>query len=116
MHMAKVDSLIFVDESGDPGAPFVYDVSGKQIPTGTSRFYILAALCLSEQKLFQMEHRMMETKMKFGYTKEIKSNDVSLALYKELLKILNELNIKTYYRLIDKGTYKGVYKVDNNPK
>src|ERR1700691_3703096 len=113
--MAKVDHFIFVDESGDPGAPFVYGVNGEKIPTGTSRFYILSALCISEKKLFQMEHRMMETKTKFGYTKEIKSNDVSLPLYKELLNILNELELKTYYRLIDKEVYRGVYKVTGNP-
>jgi hypothetical protein len=114
--MAKVDSFIFVDESGDPGAPFVNGANGKPIPTGASRFYILSALCLSEQKLFQIEHRVMEVKTKFGYTKEIKSNDVSLALYKELLKILNELEVKTYYRLVDKAAYKGVYKVDGKPE
>ncbi len=114
--MAKVDHLIFVDESGDPGAPFIFGENGEKIPTGTTRFYILSALCLSEQKLFQMEHKMMEMKAKFGYTKEIKSNYISLALYKELLKILNELEIKTYYRLIDKDIYKGIYKVDGNPK
>jgi hypothetical protein len=114
--MAKVDHFIFVDESGDPGAPFAYDIDGKKIPTGTSKFYILSALCLSEQKLFLMEHRMMEEKTKFGYKKEIKSNEVSLGLYKELLKIVNELDIKIYYRLIDKDIYKGVYKVDGNPR
>ncbi len=114
--MAKVDHFIFVDESGDPGAPFAFNEDGEKIQTGASRFYILSALCLSEQKLFQMEHNMMEIKAKFGYTKEIKSNDISLALYKELLNILNELDIKTYYRLIDKNIYRGVYKVDGNPR
>ncbi len=114
--MAKVEHFIFVDESGDPGAPFSIDANGNKTPTGTSRFYILTALCLSEKKLFLMEHRVMEVKTKFGYMKEIKSNNISLSLYKELLGILNELDIKTFYRLVDKDIYKGIYKVDGNPK
>ena len=80
---------IFVDEAGDPGIPFTLDNLGNRVPTGSSLFYIITALCLDEKKLFMLEKRVMETKNRFGYTKEIKSNEVSLGLYKELLKILD---------------------------
>lgn len=114
--MAKVDHFIFVDESGDLGEPFVFDATGKKIPTGTTPFYILSALCLSEKTLFLMEHRMMELKVESGYKKEIKSNEISLGLYEKLLNVLNELDIKTYYRLIDKSIYPGVFKVNGKPE
>ena len=114
--MAKVDHFIFVDESGDPGEPFVFDADGNKVPTGTTPFYILSALCLSEKTLFLMEHRMMELKAEAGYKKEIKSNEISLTLYKKLLNVLNEFDIKTYYRLIDKNTYPGVFRVDSKPE
>ncbi|MEK7125212.1 MAG: DUF3800 domain-containing protein [Patescibacteria group bacterium] len=114
--MAKVSNYIFVDESGDPGKPLEVDSVGNKIPTGSSLFYIISAVCLDEKKIFSLEHRIMEEKTRFGYMKEIKSDDVSLSLYKALLGILNELNIKTYYRLIDKISYRGVFAVDGKPK
>lgn len=114
--MAKIENFIFVDESGDPGKPFEIDAKGNKTPTGSSLYYIISAVCLDEKRLFLLEHKLMEIKTKFGYTKEIKSDDVSLKLYKSLLNILNELDIKTYYRLIDKTAYKGVFAVDGNKK
>jgi hypothetical protein len=57
----------------------------------------------------------MEVKAQAGYKKEVKSTDISLRLYAALLQLLNELDIKTYYRLIDKSIYKGVFKVDGKP-
>ncbi|MDO8466951.1 MAG: DUF3800 domain-containing protein [bacterium] len=114
--MAKVNNFIFVDESGDPGKPFLVDSSGNKTATGASPFYIISAMCFDEKTLFKMEQRIMEIKNKFGYKKEIKSNDVSLPLYGSLLAILDELSIKTYYRLIDKRTYKGVFEVDGDKK
>lgn len=114
--MAKVDHYIFVDESGDPGEPFAFDEQGNKVPTGTTPFYILSALCLSEKSLFSLEHRMMELKQESGYKKEIKSNEISLGLYNKILNVLNELGVKTYYRLIDKRTYTGVFKVAGKPE
>jgi len=114
--MAKVDHFLFVDESGDPGKPFQTDDAGNKSPTGASLYYILSTVCLTPPKLYQLEHRLMEVKSAFGYLKEIKANDVSLPLYKALLGILNELDITTYYRLVDKTTYKGVFAVDGNRK
>jgi hypothetical protein len=114
--MNLMNHYVFVDESGDPGKPFAVDSVGNQIPTGASRYYILAAVCLTPKQLNALEHRMMEVKSKFGYKKEIKSNEVSLALYKELLSILNELEISTYYRMVDKHNYHGQFAISGNKK
>ena len=105
----KIHNYIFVDESGDPGKPFIKNDEGKKVPTGASLYYILSAICFDSKQLFLLEDMIMDTKNKFGYRKEIKSTDVSLPLYKELLDILNKLNIKTYYRLVDKKKYKGKF-------
>lgn len=109
-------SYIFVDESGDPGKPYKVDRSGNKIPTGASMFYILSALPLSSDSLFLLEDKIMEAKNRFGYRKEIKSDDISLPLYKSLLGVLNKLNIKVFYRLVNKATYKGKFAVDGNRK
>lgn len=114
--MAKVDNYIFVDEAGDPGPLFSVDpFTDIKSLTGASPFYIISALCVDFKKLFLLEQRVMEVKNKFGYRKEIKSNEISLPLYAALLEIVNELDIRIYYRLIDKSIYKGVYKVDGKP-
>lgn len=110
-----VANYIFVDEAGDPGSPFTVDAIGTQIPTGASPFYIITAICLDEEKLFLMEHQMMEIKNAFAYKKEIKSNEISLGLYAALLEIVNILDVRTFYRLIDKSIYKGKFKVDGIP-
>jgi len=107
--MKKSFNYIFVDESGDPGKPFKTDSLGDKIPTGASFYYILSAVCTNSQQLFLLENKVMEVKNKFGYKKEIKSTDVSLPLYKALLNILNQLDIKAYYRLVDKRKYKGKF-------
>ncbi|MBL7155319.1 MAG: DUF3800 domain-containing protein [Candidatus Portnoybacteria bacterium] len=112
----KSFNYIFVDESGDPGRPYKIDDKGNKIPTGASLFYILSAVCLDSKKLFLLEKRMMEVKNKYGYRNEIKSDTIPLILYKALLKIINELDIKTYYRLIDKRKYKGQFAVDGKRK
>jgi hypothetical protein len=113
--MATAQNFIFVDEAGDPGQPFIVNSDGTKTPTGASAFYIITALFVDEKKLFLLEHRMTEVKAIFGYKKEIKSNEISLALYGELLKLINELDIKIYYRLIDKNQYKGKFKVHDIP-
>ena len=107
--MRKSFNYIFVDESGDPGKPFKIDSLGNKIPTGASFYYILSAVCVNSQQLFLLEDKIMEVKNEFGYKKEIKSTDVSLPLYKALLDILNQLDIKIYYRLVDKKKYKGKF-------
>lgn len=107
--MNKSFNYIFVDESGDPGKPYKIDSEGNKIQTGASFYYILSAVCVNSQQLFLLEDKIIVVKNKFGYKKEIKSTDVSLPLYKSLLDILNQLNIKTYYRLVDKKKYKGKF-------
>ncbi len=112
MNSSNTRNYIFVDESGDPGKPFKKDSQGNKIPTGASLYYILSAVCVNSEQLFLLEDKIMEAKNKFGYKKEIKSTDISLGLYKELLDILNQLNIKIYYRLVDKKKYKGKFAAD----
>jgi len=107
-------NYIFIDESGDPGKPFEVDSAGNKVPTGASLFYILAAVPVTSEELFKLEARVLEVKHSFGYKKEIKSSDVSLDLYKALLNIFNELNIKVFYRCIDKTKYKGKFSVDGS--
>jgi hypothetical protein len=105
----KSYNYIFVDESGDPGKPFKINPNGEKIPTGASLYYILSAVCLNSRQLFLLESRVTEIKNEFGYKKEIKSTDVSLNLYKALLNVINKLDIKIYYRLVDKIKYKGKF-------
>lgn len=114
--MTKSFNYIFIDESGDPGKPYVTDKDGNKNPTGASLFYILSAICLDSKKLFALENQIMETKSKFGYRSEIKAQNIPLELYKKLLNIINELEINIYYRLIDKTKYKGVFAVDGIKK
>lgn len=115
--MAKgISNYIFVDESGDPGRPFEVDRQGNKIPTGASLFYILSAICVDSKKLFIMENRMMEIKSEYNFRSEIKSTIIPLSLYKDLLNIINELDIKVYYRLVNKEKYKGKFAVDGNKK
>lgn len=109
-------NFIFVDESGDPGKPYHIDSNGNKTPTGASTYYILSALVVNSAELYILEEEILKTKIKFGYKKEIKSTDVSLGLYEALLRILNQLEIKSYYRCVNKLTYKGVFAVDGNKK
>lgn len=110
--MNKSFNYIFVDESGDPGKPYKIDNEGNKIPTGASSFYILSAVCFDSQKLFLLEKRIIEVKNKYGYRDELKASIIPLILYKALLNIINELDIKIYYRLIDKRKYKGKFAVN----
>jgi len=109
--MPKSFNYIFIDESGDPGKPFVADVAGNKIPTGASLFYILSAVCVSSVKLFALECRITEIKNKYKFRGEIKSNIIPLVLYEDLLNLINELQINVYYRCVDKAKYKGVFAV-----
>ncbi|MBI2626406.1 MAG: DUF3800 domain-containing protein [Candidatus Nealsonbacteria bacterium] len=114
--MDKSFNFIFVDESGDPGKPYEIDNSGNKISTGASLFYILSAVCLDHGKLFALENRIMEIKNKYRYRGELKAQNIPLGLYKDLLNIINELEVKIYYRLIDKMKYKGIFAVDGKKK
>jgi len=105
-------NYIFVDESGDPGKPYILDENGNKIFTGSSLFYILTAVCLDSKKLFYLENRFLDIKNKFNFRSEVKSETIPLELYESLLKLINEIKIKTYYRLIDKLKYKGKFAVD----
>jgi hypothetical protein len=111
-----ISNYIFIDESGDPGKPYRIDDQGNKIATGSSLYYILSAICLDSCKLFALDNKITEVKHKFGYKKEIKSENISLPLYRELLDIINNLKIPIFYRLIDKTKYKGVFAVDGNRK
>lgn len=114
--MANIQNYIFVDESGDPGKPFQMGATGNKIPTGSSLFYILSAICLDSVKLFALEAKIMEVRTKFGFRSEIKSTIIPLEMYKELLDLINQLEIPIYYRLIDKTTYKGKFAVSGHKK
>lgn len=114
--MANIQHYIFVDESGDPGKPFKVDQGGNQISTGSSLFYILTAIYLDSSKLFALENEIMEIRRKFGFRSEIKSTIIPLIMYKELLNVINKLEIPVYYRLIDKKGYKGKFAVSGHAK
>lgn len=114
--MANLFNYIFVDESGDPGKPYNVNEKGEKVFTGASLFYILSAICIDSQKLFAVENEIMKVKSKYGYRSELKSQNIPLELYKDLLDIVNQLEIKIYYRLINKLKYKGIFAVDGKKK
>ena len=114
--MANIQHYIFIDESGDPGKPFGIDKDGNQIPTGASLFYILTAIYLDSIKLFALEYEILEIRHKYGFNSEIKSTIIPLAMYKDLLNVVNKLAISIYYRLIDKRTYRGKFAVAGHTK
>ena len=113
---SNIQNYMFVDESGDPGKLYKSDSSGDKIYTGASLFYILSALCLDSKKLFLAETKILEVKHKYGFLNEIKSNIIPLVLYKDLLKIINQLDIKVFYRLINKKKYTGKFAIAGNKK
>jgi len=115
--MAKKSyNYIFIDESGDPGKLYKTDNQGNKILTGASLFYILSAVCLDSKQLFSLEEMMMQTKNKYGFKSELKASIIPLSMYKDLLKIINKLEIRVYYRLIDKKKYKGKFVIDGKKK
>lgn len=114
--MANIQHYIFVDESGDPGKPFEINKAGNKIPTGSSLFYILTAIYLDSTKLFELENEIMRIRQKYGFRSEIKSTIISLEMYKNLLEIINKIEIPIYYRLIDKEKYKGKFAVSGHTK
>lgn len=114
--MANIQHYIFVDESGDPGKPFEIDAAGNKIPTGSSLFYILTAICLDSTKLFALENEIMEIRQQYGFRSEIKSTIIPLEMYTNLLGIINKIGVFIYYRLIDKKTYKGKFAVSGHTK
>lgn len=95
-------NYIFIDESGDPGQPFIKVETGNKVPTGASMFYILSAVCLSTDKLFELENDLTEIRAKYGFRSELKSTIVPLTLYKDVLALINELEIPIYYRLTER--------------
>lgn len=109
-------NYIFIDESGDPGQPFIKTETGEKIPTGASMSYILSAVCLDTEKLFILENSLTEIRTNYGFRSELKSNIVPLTLYADALHLVNDLEIPIYYRLVDKTTYRGVFSVDGNKK
>ncbi|MEI6305057.1 MAG: DUF3800 domain-containing protein [Candidatus Taylorbacteria bacterium] len=114
--MSNTQHYFFIDESGDPGKPFEIDDSGNKIPTGASLFYILTAIYLDSAKLFALENEMMEIRQKYGFRSEIKSTIIPLEMYKDLLGIINKIEIPIYYRLVDKTKYKGKFAVSGHAK
>ncbi|MDZ4229050.1 MAG: DUF3800 domain-containing protein, partial [Patescibacteria group bacterium] len=106
---------IFVDESGDPGKTYKI-VDGKKVPTGASQYYIVTALPITSEELFSLEQKIIAVKHKYKFKNEIKSTIIPLTMYQDLLKALKQLNIKSYYRCINKDTYKGVFAVDGDKR
>jgi hypothetical protein len=109
-------NYIFIDESGDPGKPFTIDERGLKISTGASLYYILSAICLDSQKLFILENEIMEIRNKYGFKKEIKSNTIPLDMYKDILDLINKIEIQIYWRLVDKRIYKGNFATKGHAK
>lgn len=112
--MVNFQNYIFVDESGDPGKPFKINADGNKVPTGSSLFYIITAIYLDSIKLFRLETKIMEIRIRFNFLSEIKSTIIPLIMYKELLQLINELHIPVYYRLIEKLKYKGKFAVSGH--
>jgi len=114
--MSNIQHYIFIDESGDPGKPFETDATGNKIPTGSSLFYILTAVCLDSTKLFALENGIMEIRQKYGFRSEIKSTIIPLNMYKDILDLVNKIEIPIYWRLVDKRTYKGKFATAGDAK
>lgn len=114
--MTNIQHYIFVDESGDPGKPFEIDADGNKIPTGASLFYILTAIYLDSVKLFALENEIMAIRQKYGFRSEIKSTVIPLEMYKDLLGIINKIEVPVFYRLVDKTKYKGKFAVCGHTK
>lgn len=114
--MANLQHYIFIDESGDPGKPFNVDVSGKKVPTGASLYYILSAICLDSTKLFSLENGIMEIRNKYGFKNEIKSTIIPLSMYKDILDLVNKIEVHIYWRLVDKRIYKGEFATAGHAK
>lgn len=114
--MANSQHYIFIDESGDPGVPFKVDTSGKKVATGASLYYILSAICLDSTKLFALENGIMDIRNKYSFKSEIKSTIIPLTMYKDILDLVNKIEIKIYWRLIDKRIYKGKFATAGHEK
>jgi hypothetical protein len=114
--MSNPQHYIFIDESGDPGKPFKVDGNGTKVPTGASLYYILSAICLDSQKLFALENGIMEIRGKYGFKSEIKSTIIPLPMYKDILDLVNIIEIPIYWRLVDKSTYKGQFATAGHAK
>lgn len=114
--MANFQHYIFIDESGDPGKPVEIDGGGEKIPTGASLFYILSAICLDSKKLFALENGIMEIRNNYGFKSEIKSTIIPLEMYKDILGLVNEIEIPIYWRLVDKTKYKGKFATAGDAK
>ena len=114
--MANIQHYIFIDESGDPGQPYKTDETGNKVPTGASLYYILSAVCLDSQKLFALENGIMEVRSKYGFKSEIKSTIIPLEMYKDILDLINVLEIVIYWRLVDKRKYKGQFATKGHEK
>lgn len=114
--VTKQRFYLFIDESGDPGKPFKIDPSGNKIKTGASAYYIVSVLAMDNLKMYAIEDEILALKNKYSYFKEIKSTEISLPFYKDLLSLINKYNINIYYRCIDKFKYKGIFAVDGSKK
>lgn len=114
--MANSQHYIFIDESGDPGKPFKTDAAGNKVPTGSSLFYILSAICLDSKKLFSLENGITEIRNNFGFKGEIKSTIIPIDMYKDVLNLINKIEIPIYWRLIDKRIYKGKFATKGHIK
>ncbi|KKQ02676.1 MAG: hypothetical protein US12_C0027G0006 [Parcubacteria group bacterium GW2011_GWA2_36_24] len=76
----------------------------------------MTAIYLDSTKLFALENEILEIRHKYGFRSEIKSTIIPLTMYKDLLEVINKLEIPIYYRLIDKTKYKGKFAVTGHKK
>ncbi len=114
--MFNTQHYIFIDESGDPGKPFEINNTGEKVQTGASLYYILSAICLDSQKLFTLENGIMEIRNQYGFKSEIKSTIIPLEMYKDILDLINKIEIPIYWRLVDKTKYKGKFATAGDAK
>jgi hypothetical protein len=114
--MANSQHYIFIDESGDPGKPFKIDNTGIKVPTGASLYYILSAICLDSKNLFALENGIMEIRNKYGFKSEIKSTIIPLEMYKDILDLVNKIEIPVFWRSVDKRTYRGQFATRGHEK
>jgi len=85
-----LNELAFIDEFGDSGLDF--DKSG------TSRYFIVSAIIIEENKLEDIEIEVEKIRSKYFQTGEIKSKNIGLKDDRRI-KILNSLNYIDYHFL-----------------
>ncbi len=85
-----MNELAFIDEFGDSGLDFT--------KSGTSRYFIVSAIIIEENKLKNIEIEVENIRLKYFQTGEMKSKNIGLNDDRRI-KILNSLNNVNYHFL-----------------